>query len=102
MITKKISNILLGTLLIILVIATLTVCIIRAQAIQALHNIDENDYNVITYCIGPSDTLWDLGQCFKHDSDELRSWIDAVKDLNDMENSNLIVGKTIQLYSAKS
>lgn len=97
---KKLSNILTVLVVIVAVVGTICLCGMRAQELHDTYSIETADYDIIEYEVAPNDTLWNLGQDLKQEDDNLRAWIDAVKDLNQFSDSCLQEGDIIQLYIA--
>lgn len=97
---KKLSNILTVLVAIVAVVGTICLCGMRAQELRDTYDIDTTEYKVVEYEVAPNDTLWNLGQDLKQEADNLRAWIDAVKDLNQFSDSGLQEGDIIQLYIA--
>lgn len=86
----------------IIMAVVMTLCIVTAIRNNEEAKFDSMDYRIETYYVKSGDTLWNLGQCYKDDSDDVRTWIDEVEELNGIKASNLIVGDYIKLYVAKS
>ena len=95
-----ISNIITVLIITAVLISIVCVCVMRAQELNATYQIDTSEYEVTEYYIRQGDTLWTLGQDLKHENDDLRAWIAAVKELNQMEDSCIKAGEIIKIYIA--
>ena len=95
-----ISDIITIVVIAAILVSIVCVCVMRAQELNATYQIDTSEYEVTEYYIRQGDTLWTLGQDLKHENDEVRAWIAAVKELNQMEDSCIKAGDVIKVYIA--
>lgn len=91
---------LMKTLCIMLVIVAI-LGIIAIVATNSNDNFDLADYQTKWHTVAEDETLWELGTYCKAEDDDVRDWIKAVKDLNNMTGSGLIAGDYIKIYISK-
>ena len=64
---------------------------------------DNRNYEetTLTITIRENDTLWRIAEKYKNDSQDIREYIDLVKDLNNMKDSIIYEGQEIQIIKYK-
>lgn len=77
-------------------------CTIAAINNNKAAEFDTSDYQIKSHKVIHGDTLWEIGEYCKDDFDDVRAWIDAVRKLNRMTTSGLVVGDYIDIYVAKN
>lgn len=95
-----ISNVLIVLIISAMLVSVGWICISRAMELSDTYNIDTSEYEIREYYISPNDTLWELGKELKQEDDDLRTWVAAVKKLNNMKESDLSAGDVINVYVA--
>lgn len=79
---------------------------IRSMAIAifllvALFNISiaksNKETEIIDYTITPGQTLWSIAREYTPNSKDIRDTIHEIKDLNNMQDSNIYAGQTIKI-----
>jgi hypothetical protein len=95
-----ISNILTVLIISAIAISVVCICVTRAVELNDIHTIDKSEYRISEHYITENDTLWELGKKYIQEDDELKAWISAVKELNNIEDSSLRIGDTIKIYIA--
>ena len=53
------------------------------------------EWEEIEYCVSAGETLWDIAQEYCPESVDCREWINAVLDLNGMQDSTLYAGDVL-------
>ena len=91
-----------GFIITIIITILAILCTITAVNDHKAAEFDVSDYQIKSHKVIHGETLWELGEYCKDDSDDVRAWIDAVKKLNRMTTSGLVVGDYIDIYVAKS
>lgn len=86
--------------IVIFLMATL-VCII-AVAKNNAQPFDKNNYYTKSYCVIKGDTLWEIGEQYKLEEDDVRDWIKAVKEINGMSSSSVKVNDYITILIPKN
>ena len=56
---------------------------------------DKFYYEEQIYYVHTGDTLWSIGQKYKSDTDDIREWMSKVKEINNMETSDIVAGTKI-------
>lgn len=63
----------------------------------SIANADKKEAEIIDYTIAPGETLWSIAGEYTPSSKDIRETIYEIKKLNNMENSNIYAGQTIQI-----
>lgn len=79
---------------------------IMACAVVLINRNSDNkfsleNYHKTSYCIKKGDTLWELGNSFKQEYDDVRDWVRAVKEINGMTSSSIEANDYITILIAK-
>lgn len=63
----------------------------------SIANADKEEAEIIDYTIAPGETLWSIAGEYTPNSKDIRETIYEIKKLNNMNNSNIYAGQTIQI-----
>lgn len=55
------------------------------------------EMEIIDYTIAPGQTLWSIAREYTPNSKDIRDTIHEIKDLNNMQDSNIYAGQTIKI-----
>jgi Tfp pilus assembly protein FimV len=89
------SNTLTVILLIALVVASV---LVLNHALQP--TMDEIEWRETTYRVQTGDSLWAISADYCPDGVDRREWIDEIRALNDLPDSNIHAGQTLTVLVA--
>lgn len=55
---------------------------------------------IISYSVCKGDTLWSIAEEYKADKEDIRKYIHELKELNNLNDCNIIAGQTIKIKKA--
>ena len=87
---NKSYNLIIVTIILIILAVFMIVC-------SPKDTFNSKDYHIEKYTIHSGDTLWTIGKECNGDSADIREWVYAVKDLNNI-SSNIYPGQSINVY----
>ena len=80
----------------VLILCIIFACVVVGNFIYIKATKDKPVYEYETYTVQKGDNLGDLAASYAaKDTDDLRDWVDKVKEINSMSQSGLIEGEEI-------